>query len=64
MCLRFLVQFLTEHHPELVTRQFAAKFTNTALKRSLIQTHFVETLRDLMRFFGDGTASVAPTTGK
>lgn len=60
-CLRYLVQFLTEHHPELVTRQFAAKFTNLAIKRNIIQTHFVDTLRDLMRHFGDGIQTIART---
>lgn len=63
-CLRYLIQHLIKTKPELITRQFAAKFTNLAIKRSIVQSNFVEMLRDLMRHFNEGLTGITTTNGK
>ena len=63
-CLRYLINHLISTKPTLITKPFAAKFTNMAIKRSIVQYSFVELLRDLMKHFGLGVNGIAPNNGK
>ena len=49
---------------ELVTIAFAEKFARLAIRRQIIQSNFIEILRDFMRHFGQGVKGLGVRNGK